>query len=88
MNRKTVILGTMLATLSFGALAEGINKEEDDRAMSFDTLDKNKDGALEEMEVMSLQDDGDFEGVRFETLDKDDNGKVERKEWVKYFSSN
>ena len=83
MNRMIIFLMALFAAMSAGAL--DIREEKDDPPMSFDTLDQNGDGVLEEMEVMVLQDDNDFEGVRFDTLDENDDSEVSDEEWEEYF---
>lgn len=83
----TAILGATLAVTSLGLFAD-LNEREDDKAMSFQTMDQNNDGFLDRAEVMKKQDDGDFEGVRFDVLDENDDSEISNKEWNKYFANN
>lgn len=86
MNRSAIIIGIIAAALSANIFAADIGHEyEDDGAMSFQTLDQNNDGVLEEMEVLNLQDDHDYEGAEFENIDEDGNSEITEDEWNNFF---
>jgi Ca2+-binding EF-hand superfamily protein len=88
MKYKALLLALMTTFASAGVLAQDLLEEEDDRAKSFERLDVNNNGFIDEDEIFQVQDDHDFEGVEFDTLDEDENGKVSEQEWDNYFLNN
>lgn len=88
----------MFCFVAFNAAAEGTHdysqtqhdaqKEQLTQGLTFDKLDANNDGVIEETEAVAL-DEKDFEHgieVEFETLDKNDDSAVSREEWRDYFA--
>lgn len=88
MKYKATLIALMTMFASAGIFAQDLLEEEDDRAKSFEQLDQNSNGYVDEDEIFQAQDDHDFEGVEFDTLDEDEDGRVSEQEWNNYFRNN
>lgn len=90
MKRMLTIFTAALGIASFSAMAGGMQSTgapigDEGKAHTFDELDLNNNGELEEMEVVHADDDQDyFGGVEFDELDSNDDSVVSRDEWMSY----
>lgn len=81
MTRATLLLTTLLATLSMGALAQDTMESDssDRQTKTFTELDANNDGVLDENELQQGNISGSFDDV-----DSDGDGEVNRNEYYQY----
>ena len=82
MTRTTLLLTTLLATLSIGAMAQdtmgtGDTSGQDSGTKTFSEVDTNTDGSLDKEEV-----ENSGSTTSFDDLDADGDGKVSRDEYT------
>jgi len=82
MTRATLLLSTLLAALSMGAVAQdtmgtGSTTGQDSGTKTFSELDANSDGSLDEEEVKNSG-----SAQSFDDLDANSDGKVDRDEYT------
>lgn len=83
----TVAFGLALPLESFAAKAdrsERQNKKNDSAATTFETMDKDKDGAVTQAEYLAVMKTSlgeDAAKTRFATLDKNGDGKLSKDEF-------
>lgn len=98
MKNLIAVGSLMFSFVAFNAVAEGTHdysqtqhdaqKEQVTRGLTFDKLDSNNDGVIEETEAVAL-DEKDFEDgieVEFDELDENDDSTISRQEWQNHFA--